>query len=183
LVDTVLLRLLPVERPQELVFLNSAGTEGASGAPPYPCFERFKGETSSFSGMAAFVADELRVEVEGKVEQVFGQVASGSYFEVLGLRPAIGRLMTMEDERLSPPVAVLGYGYWKRRFGGDPGVIGRTLSFRDRIYTIIGVTPSQFWGLQPGRQVDLTLPITLEGGLIADASKRPSRQTRSSSRS
>ena len=60
LVDTVLLRSLPVERPQELVFLTAAGTEGASGAPPYPCFERFRSETTAFAGMAAFAADELR---------------------------------------------------------------------------------------------------------------------------
>src|SRR5688572_8052310 len=125
LVNAVLLRLLPVERPQELLFIQSAGTEGTSGAPPYPCFERLRDETSSFAGMAAFAADELRVEVEGKVEQVFGQVASGSFFDVLGLRPAGGRLMTKEDEKLNPPVAVIGYGYWMRRFGGDPGVIGK----------------------------------------------------------
>ncbi|MCW5558553.1 MAG: ABC transporter permease, partial [Verrucomicrobiae bacterium] len=169
LVDTVLLRMLPVERPNDLVFIHVAGSEGKGGAPPYPCFERFREESSAFSGMAAFAADELRVEVDGKVEQVFGQVASGNYFEVLGMKPAAGRLLTLEDEKLNPPVAVLGYSYWQRRFGGDPGVIGRSVSFRDRIYTIVGVTPAQFWGLQPGRQVDVTLPITLERDLVADA--------------
>ena len=169
LVDTVLLRLVPVERPQELVFLRSAGTEGASGAPPYPCFERFRNETSSFAGMAAFAADELRLEVDGSPEQVFGQVASGSYFDVLGLKPAAGRLMTIDDEKLDPPVAVIGYGYWQRRFGGDPSAIGRTLSYRNRIHTIVGVTPARFWGLQPGRQVDVTLPITLDRALLANA--------------
>jgi predicted permease len=169
LVDTVLLRMLPVERPQELVFLQAAGAEGPSGAPPYPCFERFRSETSSFVGMAAFAADDLRVEVDGAVEQVFGQVASGSYFDVLGLKPALGRLFTMEDEKLDPPVAVIGYGYWQRRFAGAADVVGRTLSFRDRLYTIVGVTPTEFWGLQPGRQVDVTLPITLERGLMGDS--------------
>jgi hypothetical protein len=169
LVDTVLLRLLPVERPHELVFLHTAGTEGRGGAPPYPYFERFRSETSSFAGMAAFAADELRVEVDGMVEQVSGQVASGDYFDVLGLKPAAGRLMTLDDEKLDPPVAVIGYGYWQRRFGGATGAIGRTLSFRDRIFTIVGVTPAEFWGLQPGRQVDVTLPITQERGLLANA--------------
>ena len=65
------------------------------------------------------------MEVDGSVEQVFG--------------PLIGRLLTPEDEKLDPAVAVIGYGYWQRRFGGDPGVIGRSLEFRDRSYTIIGV--------------------------------------------
>jgi predicted permease len=75
----------------------------------------------------------------------------------------------MDDERLDPPVAVIGYGYWQRRFGGAPGAIGRTLTFRDRVYTIVGVTPVRFWGLQPGRQVDVTLPINQAGRLLADA--------------
>ena len=169
LVDTVLLRLLPVERPRELVFISTAGTEGPSGAPPYPCFERLRKEASSFSGIAAFASDDLRVEVGGTVEQVFGQVASGDYFDLLGLKPAAGRLMTMADENLDPPVAVIGYGYWQRRFGGAADAIGKTVQFRNRIYTIVGVTPPEFWGLQPGRQVDLTLPITGDRQLLADS--------------
>lgn len=168
LVDTVLLRSLPVERPQELVFLQVAGTEGTSGAPPYPCFERLRNETSAFAGMSAFATDQLRVEVDGTIEQVFGQLASGNYFDLLGLKPAAGRLMTPDDEKLDPPVAVISYSYWQRRFGGEPGAIGRTISFRDRIHTIVGVTPAQFWGLDPGRHVDVTLPITQGRRLLAD---------------
>ena len=118
--------------------------------------------------MAAFTADELKLEVDGGVEQVFGQAASGSYFELLGLQPAAGRLMTPDDDRLDPPVAVIGHGYWQRRFGGAPDAIGHTFSYRDRVYTIVGVTPPQFWELHPGREVDVTLPITHERGLLAD---------------
>ena len=168
LVDAVLLRLLPVERPRELVFLHGAGPEGTSGAPPYPCFERIRDETSSFAGVAAFATDELRVEVDGAIEQVFGQVASGSYFGVLGLKPAVGRLMTMEDERLDPPVAVIGYRYWQRRFAGAPDAIGKTIISGNRAHTIVGVMPAEFWGLEPGRHVDVTLPITLNRGGLAN---------------
>lgn len=168
-VDAVLLRMLPVERPEELVFLSSAGTEGRSGSPPYPCFERFRNEAKSFSGVAAFAQDELRIEVEGVPEQVFGQVASGSYFEVLGVKPVHGRVMTMADENLNPPVAVISYAYWQRRFGGDALVLGRTLAFRDRVFVIVGVTPRGFWGLRPGRQIDVTLPITFEKEMISDS--------------
>lgn len=171
LVDTVLLRLLPVERPRQLVFLRAAGPEGSSGVPSYPCFERFRNETSSFAGMAAFAVDELRVEVDGNVEQVFGQVASGSYFDVLGLKPAVGRLMDENDEKLDQPVVVIGYGYWQRRFGGTPEVIGKTLSFNNRTYTIVGVAPAAFWGLDPGRRVDVTWPIR-QGRMTADPDAR-----------
>ena len=167
--QTVLFRLLPVEQPQELVFLQ---TVGGGSAPPYPYFERVRDETSSFAGLAAFATDELGVEVDGVAEQVFGQVASGTYFEVLGVRPAVGRLLTRDDEQLDPPVAVIGYGYWQRRFGGAANAIGRTLSFRNRLHTIVGVTPAGFQGLEPGRQVDVTLPITLERGMVTNVEAR-----------
>ena len=165
-VDTVLLRLLPVERPQELVFLRT--TEGTS-APPYPCFERIRDETRSFDGAAAFATDETKVEIDGVIEQVYAQVVSGNYFDVLGLKPAAGRLMIREDEKLNPPVAVIGYGYWQRRFGGTLSAIGRTLTVGDRIYTIVGITRPQFWGLEPGRQVDVTFPISI--GPVADTER------------
>ena len=155
--------------PQELVFIRTAGDRGLGGAPPYPYFERIRQQGSSFSGMAAFGIDELRVEVDGSVEQVFGQVVSGNYFQVLGVTPAAGRLMTADDERLDPPVAVIGHGYWQRRFGGAPGAIGRTLSFGNRTFTIVGVTPPRFHGFEPGRQVDVTLPITLEPAMVRNA--------------
>ena len=69
--------------------------------------------------MAAFSSDELRIEIDGKPEQVLGQVASGNYFEILGVKPILGRLMNAEDEKLNPPVAVISDRYWRRRFGGD----------------------------------------------------------------
>src|SRR4029453_10268878 len=154
LLHAVLLRELPVNDPQELVFVRTASGGGLGNAPPYPYFDQIRKDTSSLAGMAAFATDELRVEVEGSVEQVFGQVASGDYFRVLGVTPAAGRLMTADDERLDPPVAVIGYGYWQRRFGGTADAIGRALSFNDRTFTIVGVTPAGFQGLGPGRQVD-----------------------------
>jgi predicted permease len=180
LVDTVLLRALPVRHPEQLVFIETVGSDGPSrvgtqrgstnGAPPYPCFERLRRETSAFTGMAAFATDDLRLQVDGRIEQVFGQVASGNYFDVLGLEPAAGRLLSLDDERLDPPVAVISYGYWQRRFGGDPAAIGKTIAFRDRAFTIVGVSPRDFWGLQPGRQVDVTIPITQERRMVNSTS-------------
>jgi predicted permease len=170
LVDAVLLQTLPVERPHELVLLQSARPNAAPGTPPYPWFERLRAGTDAFSGMAAFAGDELRVVVDGRVEQVFGQIASGSYFDVLGLRPAAGRLLTTDDERLDPPVAVLGYDYWQRRFNGDRSAIGRTMAFGNRVFSIVGVAPAGFHGLTPGRRVDVTLPIT-ESAAVTDIAR------------
>src|SRR6476469_3947493 len=136
LVDAVLLRSLPVRHPQELVFIQAAGTAGPNGAPPYPCFDRLRREATSFSAMSAFAADDLTVTVDGRVEQVFGQVVSGNYFDTLGVRPLAGRLLTSDDERLSPAVAAIGYGYALRRFGGAGEAVGKALSFRNATYTI-----------------------------------------------
>jgi len=168
LFDAVLLQSLPVQDPKGLVFLETAGSAGTSGPPPYPCFARLRAETGSFAGMAAFASDESRIEIDDKPEQVMGQVASGNYFELLGVRPALGRLMVENDESLSPPIVVISDRYWRRRFGGDPAVIGRTISIRDQAFTIVGVTPPEFMGLQPGTPIDITLPITTAGKLLAD---------------
>lgn len=169
LTDAVVLRTLPVERPRELVFLGIVGSSGPSGAPPYPCFDRFRKETSAFAGIAAFTTDHLRLEVDGQAEQVFGQVVSGSYFDTLGVTPAVGRLLSERDEIEDRPSAVIGHGYWLRRFGGSMAVLGRTVTYKERSYTIVGVTPPAFRGLEPGRDVEVTLPITAERAMLTDA--------------
>lgn len=169
LVDAVLLRTLPVERPRDLVFLGIVGSSGPSGAPPYPCFDRFRKETSAFSGIAAFTTDHLRLDVDGRPEQVYGQVVSGNYFDTLGVRPMAGRLLSEGDEIADRAIAVIGHRYWQRRFGGSMDAIGRTVTYKDRAYTIVGVTPPDFVGLEPGRDVEVTLPITAEGAILADA--------------
>ena len=163
LIDTVLLRTLPVRDPQQLFFLDNVGALGPNGGPPYPCFERFRNQTHSFSGMAAVAGDNLDLMIDGHLERVSGVQASGSYFDVLGIKPALGRLMVPGDERLDPPVAVLSYAYWQHRFHGDPKVIGKVIRFNTYPLTVIGVTPPGFFGLQVGGSSDVTVPITLVG--------------------
>jgi predicted permease len=122
----------------------------------------------AFAGLAAFATDEMRAEVDGRLEQVFAQVASDNYFALLGVRPAAGRLLVPGDERLDPPVAVIGHGYWQRRFGGDPTAIGRSIIIGATAFTIVGVTPKAFAGLDPGRRVDVTVPITQARPMMGD---------------
>ena len=160
LIDAVLLRSLPVRDPSGLVFVLAAGTTGAAAAPPYPAFARLREQTSAFAGVTAFATDELRIEIDGHPEPVNGQIASGNYFSVLGVNPLLGRLTEIRDEKLDPPVAVISYRYWRRRFGGDPAVLGRTFSSGGRTFTIVGVTPAGFEGLRPGFAVDMTMPIS-----------------------
>ncbi len=160
LVEAVLLRPLPVRDPSNLYFLVNAGAKGPNGSPPYECYELFRDKTHSFQSMAAFTADNLTVNISGQVEQVWGESVSGSYFDVLGVRPALGRVLTAADDRMQPPVAVLSYGWWRSRFGGDPAVIGQTLAIGQKQFTIVGVAEPRFTGMVPGLSSGITVPIT-----------------------
>ena len=121
LIDTVLLKSLPVRQPERLFFIdNSGGKSGDGSAPPYPCFETLRDRNRYLSGMAAFSGSRFKVTIDGSEEQLQGQYASGSYFEVLGMPAVYGRVLTASDDsQIGPdgPAAVISYGLWKRRFG------------------------------------------------------------------
>ena len=168
LIDAVLLRSLPVSDPASLYFLNNAGAREVGISPPYPCFERFRSLAKSFTGIAAYSDhNDFGIRFDGPIEQVDGVAASGNLFSVLGLHPAAGRLLIDADDQLNPPVAVIGYEFWQRRFGGKPDAIGTTFSMDGILngtkFTIVGVTPREFHGLAPGHHDDVTMPITIAG--------------------
>ena len=161
LIDTVLLRSLPVQHPSELHFLKYAGAKGIGEAPPYPCFERIHAQAKSFTGVAAFQGQsEFKIQRNGVMERVYGTLVSGDYYSVLGLHPAAGRLLTPEDQQPDPAVAVISYDYWQQRLGGDVNAIGTTFVMNQRRFNIVGVMPRGFNGLLPGREVDVVVPIT-----------------------
>lgn len=163
LVDQVFLRMLPVEDPSALVFVEGKGSgDGFSGPGPYPFFALLRERSTSFTNMAVSAGDRLRFEIDGEAESTEGQVASGTYFETLGVKPALGRLFTRDDEKLSPPVAVISHEYWMKRFGGDHRVLSRRIHFRGRAFQIVGVVQASFRGTQPGSKVSVTLPISVE---------------------
>jgi len=173
LVDAVLLKTLPVEDPQRLFFVdNSGGKSGGSSGPPYPCFERLRDHNRFLSGIAAFNGRMFKVSIDGVPERVRGQYVSGSYFDVLGVRAVHGRTLTPADDsepgRGGPAgaVAVISDGYWTRRFGRDPAVLGKSVQVGTQWVTIVGVTPPGFFGLQVGAPIDITIPMMLvEQGL------------------
>jgi putative ABC transport system permease protein len=173
LIDTVLVRTLPVDDPQRLFFVdNSGGKSGGSSGPPYPCFERLRDHNRFLSSIAAFNPRRFKVSIDGVPERVRGQYASGTYFDVLGVRAIHGRLLTPADDsepgRGGPDgaVAVISDGFWTRRFGRDPAVLGKHVQVGTQWVTIVGVTPPGFLGLQAGTPLDITLPMMLvEQGL------------------
>src|SRR5260370_18245447 len=119
--------------------------------------------------MAAFGGDRFKVTMDGSQEQITGQYASGSYFEVLGVPAAYGRVLTPSDDsrigRGGPDgaAAVISYGLWKRRFALSPSVLGKTIQVGTNWVTIVGVTPPEFFGLQVGSPIHLTIPLTFSG--------------------
>ena len=173
LIDTVLVRTLPVKEPQQLFFIdNSGGRSGGSSGPPYPCFERFRDHNRFLSGIAAFNENRFKVTIDGVPERWRGQNASGNYFDLLGVRAAYGRLLTPADDSEfgsggpDGAVAVISYGMWQRRFGMDPRVLGKTVLVGTRPVTIVGVTQPEFFGLQVGSPIDITIPMMLAGEAV-----------------
>ena len=169
LMDAVLLRMLPVAQPEQLYFINNVGARGGGSAPPYPCFERFRDQNQSFTGLAAFTRRDLRIRIDGQREEIQGQFVSGNYFAVLGVSPLLGRALSPADDAVPGKggpdgyVAVISYSYWTRRFGRSPEVIGKVVQIGNDSVTIIGVSPPEFYGLFPGAEMDISLPLMFEG--------------------
>ena len=174
LIDAVMLRMLPVNHPEQLVSLRmtdpsdrsfSRSVDGNSETSfPYPAYSQMRERNSVLSSLFAFKpAGRLNVQVNGEAEFGRGQMVSQNYFGALGVPIAMGRDFAEEDERMgAAPVAIISDGYWKRRFAGETSVIGRTMVINGVPFTIIGVTPPEFFGLQTGSAVDLTMTLTMQ---------------------
>jgi predicted permease len=156
LADIVLFRPLPVSNPEDLVVLRQRGPGG--DIFPFPSAALNLGDSREvLSGLAAFrPVPDTHVTVQGETELALIQWVTGNYHAVAGIHAVAGRTLTEQDR---DPVAVISHRYWQRRFGGDPGAIGRVLDMQGRSFTIVGVTPPEFYGTQPGRYVDVTAPL------------------------
>jgi predicted permease len=163
-----------VRDPRELVMLTNPDSLGAwngnmDGEQPYVSYTEFnllRDRADSFSELAAVQSflGGWRVRIgNSDWEEVNGHLVSGEFFEVLGVKPAIGRAFTRADEPVGAgPYAVISHNFWQRRFGGDAAVLGRTLSFRASALTIIGVTPPGFAGAVNAQEPDLWVPIGMQ---------------------
>ena len=167
LIDALMLKMLPAQQPERLVELLTVRTAGASGFNffSYPTYEAFRDRNHVFSNVFASATDKFYVMASGgEPESVEGQYVSGNFFAALGIRPLIGQLIAPGDDVLNRPnaVAVLGYAYWKRRFGLDPSLIGKTLTIEGVPLTIIGITPPSFFGIQVARTDDISIPLSMQ---------------------
>jgi predicted permease len=179
LFDQMLLRELPVREPDRLVNLGAPGPKGGSISCTmggtceeifsYPMFRDLERAVGSAIGLAGHRGFDANLAYQGQTSNTSGMLVSGSYFGVLGLAPALGRLLGPEDD-VTPgahPVAVLGHHYWTDRLGGDPDVAGRTLTVNGQPMTIVGVAPRGFRGTTLGYPADVFVPISMRG--VVDA--------------
>jgi predicted permease len=166
LIDTVLLKPLPVPRPERLFFADSSGGRWGPG-PPYPAFEIMRERNRHFSALAAVSGTTVRATIDGTTEHIRGAYASGQFFDVLRLTASRGRLFTPDDDAQigaggrDGAVAVISDALWRGRFGASPAVLGRTIEVGTRPVTIVGILPPHFHGLEAGSRFDLILPFVL----------------------
>jgi putative ABC transport system permease protein len=170
LLDALILRPLPVRQPEQLVYLAfPTGNPERPEADTFndPTFVRLREAARGFVDLFAMSTQVVRqatfAGVEGDKEPVRTQFVSGDAFDRLGISPAAGRLIGLQDDVRAGdhPVAVLSHAFWMRRFGGDPAVVGRWLALDARRFQIVGVAERRFTGVEPGRPTDLWLPYAM----------------------
>jgi predicted permease len=170
--DRVLLRMLPVERPKELVRFNwkggFSGSASAFGGDTsdyfsYPMYKDLRDHNQVFQGMLATDKAQVGVSWRNQAESKDAEVVTGNYFQLLGLKPALGRLLTQQDDtaKNANPVVVLSYGYWKTRFGAAREVVGQTVLVNGHSFTILGVAPENFDSAIGGYKPGVFIPISM----------------------
>ncbi len=182
LMDAVMMKALPVQKPEQLVLFFEGSDEGMRISKggigeggrwkyySYPLYEYLRDHNQFFQGICAFRVgeDRLSVSVVGRpagesAPEVRGHLVSGNYFSVLGVNAVLGRTLSPEDDRPGArPAAVISYGYWKQNFGGDPAAVGKVVDLNGTPFTIVGVTPREFFGERVRRSPDFWLPMVMQ---------------------
>jgi len=162
LLDAILLRLLPVHRAEQLYQVRRAGTgepDRLTGAFTSPLWDNLRERQDVFSGMAAWGNTDFNLARGGAVQRAQGLWVSGDYFGTLEVRPALGRLITPEDDRRGcSGIAVLSFGFWQEHYSGAASAVGSTISLDSRPFEIVGVAAPGFYGLDVGMKFDVAAP-------------------------
>jgi len=168
LVDQLILRKLPVQRPDELVMLYQEGPHMGSNMGArmhsYPLYQDLQQRAEPLSEVVCRRLVPASLSVDNQTERVTAEMVSGNYFSMLGVKPAIGRVFNSEeDDRVfsGHPVVVLGYDFWIRRFAGDRGVVGKKILVNDYPMTIVGVSAAGFAGIDPAQAPQIRVPVLM----------------------
>ena len=178
LLDQLLLRTLPVERPEEIVYLYSDGPWQGSysaderGGPSfsYPLFRELQREQRPFVGIGGARNDLVSLAFNNQASHGTARLVSGNYFNLLGVRPAIGRLFTEDDDRTpgAHPVVVLSHAYWSSRFGAEPATLNQTLLVNNFPMTVVGIAQRGFLSERMGSPPDIYVPISMKEDVTPD---------------
>lgn len=184
LIDALRLRTLPVKHAHEIARIAIDHRAGASGQfstrypdVTYALWERIRAQQQGFSSVFAWAPSVFNISPGGEVHNVQGLWVSGEFFRTLGVEPALGRLLTNEDDQpgCGSPGAVVSHAFWQREFGGDHSVLGRDISVGRHPFSIVGVAPADFYGVEIGRSFDIALPLCAEPLVNGESSQRNSR--------
>ena len=166
--DGLVLHPLPaVPDVDRIVQLHTLGPQGAVWSVSYPDLQDWRAQAHAFTGIAGYDFIQASVRTTGQAERAFGLLATANYFDVLEVRPMLGRVFVPAEDSTpgAHAVVVLSYGYWRRRFGGDSGVVGRSVLFNGRPFTVVGVAPPRFSGNFAGLAFDFWAPLTMQAAL------------------
>jgi predicted permease len=161
IVNALILRPLPVERPSELVFLENT-RYGPSQS--FPNYRDLRDRNQVLAGLVGYRMAPMELETDRGAERTWGYLATGNYFDVLGVQPALGRFFHQSDDLHAgaSPYAVLSYGAWQARFGRDPGIVGKTIRINRLPYTVFGVAPPGFHGTELFYWPEVWVPMTMQ---------------------
>jgi macrolide transport system ATP-binding/permease protein len=163
-VSAFLLRPLPVPDAHELVRpVELTEDRGIADEISYPDFSDYRNQATVFESMSAEVMLPVALDSETQSDVIWGQAVSGSYFDVVRIKPIMGRTFLPEEDKTAGahPVVVMGHSLWQRRFGSDPNIVGKTIRLSNRGYEVIGVTPESFTGSKFALSMDFWVPMAM----------------------
>ena len=175
LIDQMLLRKLPVQSPEQLVMLYQRGSHNGSNMGTrmhsYPLYQDLQKRAEPLSEVLCRRLVPTSVSIDNRTERLEAEMVSGNYFSMLGVKPAIGRVLSsQEDDQVyqGHPVVVLSYGYWTSRFANDPAVIGKKILVNNYPMIIVGVSARGFAGIDPAQSPDIRVPILMKPTMVPD---------------
>ncbi|MGC1485722.1 MAG: ABC transporter permease [Candidatus Acidiferrum sp.] len=171
LIDSIRLRTIPVQNPEQLGTIRISNFHWGSGnfssqysQLTFPMWEQIRKRQEGFAELAVWSSQQFNLVTGGEVRNANGIRVSGDFFHVLGIHPILGRLLDAEDDQPGCPIggANLSYAFWQRNFGGDPAIVGKRFTLDGNSFEVLGVTPPGFNGISIGDTFDVAVPICIE---------------------
>src|SRR3954470_8156498 len=158
--NAVLFRALPYKDPARIVAINKVSSEFGLGGLTAGAFLDFREQSASFDQLAAYTENEFTLTGGGDAERIVAAEVSSALFPLLGVNPSLGRTFNPDEEKMGrDQVVVVSDAFWKRRTGGDPSFVGKTITLDDKVYTVVGIMPA---GFQFPRKFEIWKPLALD---------------------